>query len=65
LLKQKRDEQGLTAVEKDRLIVLQEERLDFLKEQCLLKKHMKVDGYVLEPTDLDSEVTLFDEFSLN
>jgi hypothetical protein len=45
--------------------VLQEERLDFLKEQCLLKKHMKVDGYVLDPTDLDSEVTLFDEFSLN
>jgi len=39
LLKQKRDEQGLTPLEKDRLITLQEERLDFLEEQFRLAKH--------------------------
>ncbi len=38
LLKQKRDEQGLTATEKDRLIMLQEVCLDFLEEQFRLAK---------------------------
>jgi transposase len=39
LLKQKRDKQGLTATEKDRLIMLQEVRLDFLEEQFRLARH--------------------------
>jgi transposase len=39
LLKQKRDEQGLTAAEKDRLIALQQDRLEFLEEQFRLSKH--------------------------
>ncbi|MFC3122515.1 IS66 family transposase, partial [Agaribacter flavus] len=39
LLKQKRDEQGLTTTEKDALIALQEARLDFLEEQFRLAKH--------------------------
>ncbi|MFC3120185.1 IS66 family transposase zinc-finger binding domain-containing protein [Agaribacter flavus] len=39
LLKQKRDEQGLTTTEKDALITLQEARLDFLEEQFRLARH--------------------------
>ena len=39
LLMQKRGKQGLTASEKDTLIVLQEARLDFLEEQFRLARH--------------------------
>ncbi len=39
MLKQKRDEQGLTTTEKDSLIALQEARLDFLEEQFRLARH--------------------------
>lgn len=39
MLKQKRDEQGLTTMEKDSLIALQEARLDFLEEQFRLARH--------------------------